>query len=69
MSDATKPTLPLLMKLGSIIVHADEYLTPGEGHEFDLVTMRTMLADPEVKQWVADMGVYLPAKRNNRASR
>jgi hypothetical protein len=62
MADATKPNLPLLMKLGSIVVHADEALS-AKGHTFDVEAMKPLLADPEVKQWIKDMGVYLPQKR------
>ena len=63
MSDPLKPSLSLLCKLGSIVVHADEALSPG-GHHFDVATIRTLLADQEVNEWLKTMTVYLPAKRN-----
>lgn len=60
--DSQAPCLALLVKLGSIAVHADELLSP-HGHEFDRIALRDCLADPEVKAWIAAMGVYLPLKR------
>lgn len=62
MSDPLKPGLSLLSKLGSIAVHAEEFLSP-KGHEFDLVALRSLIEDVEVKQWMKDMKVYLPVKR------
>jgi len=57
------PSITLLCKLGSIAVHVDEALS-AEGHPFDWAATRLLLNDPEVKQWIADMGVLLPQKRN-----
>lgn len=36
-------------------------------HEFDAITIRQLLADPEVSDWMTRMGkaVMLPVKRNN----
>jgi hypothetical protein len=62
MIDTLKPNVSLLLKLGSIAVHAEEMLSPS-GHPFDRVALESLLSDPEVRQWVSDMGVYLPAKR------
>lgn len=62
MSDPLNPSLTLLMKLGSIVVHADEALSVA-GHPFDIESMKPLLADPEVKSWIKGMGVYLPQKR------
>jgi hypothetical protein len=58
------PSPALLVKLGSIIVHADEF-TSGDGHEFDLGAMKVLLADPAVKAWIADgtKRALLPLKR------
>jgi hypothetical protein len=66
--DPEKPSLPLLVKLGSIIVHADEFTTPG-GHEFDLVAIKQLLADPEVEAWIKDMGALLPVMRQKKAAK
>lgn len=57
------PSLSLLVKLGSIVVHADEYLSPS-AHVFDLEALRVGLRDPEVQEWIKDMGALLPVKRN-----
>lgn len=61
------PPLPVLMKLGSIVVHADEFTSPG-GHEFDLTALRNLLADGDVRAWVDGMTRkgYLPVKRSAR---
>ena len=63
MPDVLKPSLALLSKLGSIVVHADEIISPGS-HSFDVAAIRTLLEDAEVRQWIRDMGVYMPVKRS-----
>ena len=62
--DMYNPPIRLLCKLGSIIVHADEG-SGASAHEFDWVTLRSMLADPEVREWLDAMGKagFLPVKR------
>lgn len=62
MANPLTPSLQLLMKLGSIVVHADEAIS-AKGHRFDVEAMKPLLADDEVKEWIKDMGVYLPVKR------
>lgn len=67
---AKNPTLPevsLLIKLGSIAVHVEEFLSP-YGHQFDKVALESLLNDPEVKEWIEVMTsrAYLPLKRNAR---
>jgi len=52
----------MLCKLGSIVVHAEEFLSP-TGHHLDLTAMRTLFEDKEVRQWIKDMGPMLPVKR------
>lgn len=61
-NDPLKPSLSLLSKLGSIVVHADEAISQNR-HQFDIAAIETLLADSEVQQWIKDMGVYLPRKR------
>lgn len=61
-TDPLKPSAALLCKLGSIVVHADEYLSPG-GHAFDERAIAALLADVEVRRWVNAMGALLPQKR------
>lgn len=64
MADVSKPPISLLCKLGSIAVHAEEFLSE-DRHEFDLVALRQLLADSDVKAWLRDMDrlAMLPKKR------
>ena len=59
-----KPSVSLLVKLGSIAVHADELLSPS-GHAFDRVAIQQLLLDPEVSSWLSEMNkeAMLPIKR------
>lgn len=61
-ADPLKPSVSLLSKIGSIAVHIEEFLSPG-GHAFDKVAIEQLLQDPEVREWLQAMKVYLPAKR------
>lgn len=63
-SDPLAPSAELLVKLGSLIVHADEAMTPG-GHSFDVEAFRGLLQDPEVVAWLEAMQALalLPVKR------
>lgn len=61
------PSAALLCKLASVIVHAEEYLSPkGDGHSLDLEAFRSNVADPEVQEWLAQMtaAAMAPKKRN-----
>ena len=62
--DPFKPSVAVLCKLGSIVVHADEMIGPG-GHDFDVIALRSLLNDAEVKQWLVGMNALamLPRKR------
>ena len=62
--DPLKPSPNLLAKLGSVIVHVEEAAAPG-GHPFDVTAIRSILADPEVAEWMKGMGklALLPVKR------
>lgn len=62
MDDPLKPSVALLSKLGSIIVHAEEVLSP-KGHAFDKAALQSLFDDTEVKQWIKQMGPFLPLKR------
>lgn len=73
MTDTLKPPLTLLIKLGSIAVHADEMNDYGFNPQehafvFDRGAMVTLLQDPEVKEWIASMTklAFVPQKRNNK---
>lgn len=52
--EVLKPSPQLLIKLGSLIVHYGELLTP-KGHHFDKVAVDSLLDDDEVKQWLSEM--------------
>lgn len=67
MVDIHAPSLGLLAKLGSILVHVDEGAGEG-GHEFDWAAVRSLLADREVQDWLVGMGRagFLPVKRSQR---
>lgn len=58
-----QPPLALLVKLGSVAVHAEELLSPF-GHQFDRTALETLLKDAELQAWVKEMGAFLPRKRN-----
>lgn len=64
MADPLKPSTRLLIKLGSIAVHADEMLSP-KGHAFDRIALDSLLKDEEVCVWVSEMTklALLPVKR------
>ena len=61
-NDPLKPSIQLLCKIGSVVVHAQEFLSP-KGHHLDLAALRTLFEDKEVQQWIKDMGPLLPVKR------
>ncbi len=62
--DPLKPSVALLVKLGSIIVHADEYLSPS-GHQYDKAAFDHVLQDCDVQEWIKQMTdmAFLPVKR------
>ena len=62
--DVLKPSASLLVKLGSIAVHADELLSL-TGHPFDRHALQALFDDQEVKAWLAQMSkmAMLPVKR------
>lgn len=73
-----KPNIGLLIKLGSIIVHAEELLEQEEvkkffattplnmPSQFDRGAMEPLLADPQVREWIEKMSKqgFLPVKRS-----
>ena len=64
MSAMLIPSPSLLCKLGSIVVHVEELLSPS-GHPFDRDALLALLADAEVRAWLAQMdaAAMLPNKR------
>jgi hypothetical protein len=65
MSDPLKPPASVLIKLGSIAVHVEEFFSP-HGHHYDKTALDQLLADPEVQEWRKAMAkmAFLPVKRN-----
>ncbi len=64
--DPLKPSAGVLVKLGSLAVHIDEYLSPGGRPDFDGPAIRTLLTDPELGEWLSEMDklAFLPKKRS-----
>jgi hypothetical protein len=64
VSDPLKPPATVLCKLGSLAVHVDEMFSD-DGHAFDRVAVKQILADNELRQWLAEMDkmALLPKKR------
>jgi len=54
MSDPFKPSASILIKLGSIAVHVEEFLSP-TGHPFDKNALDTLFQDKELKKWLKQM--------------
>lgn len=63
--DPLKPSTQLIIKLGSAVCHAQEFMSPG-GHEFDKSAFDSILNDKEVLEWLTAMTrlALLPLKRN-----
>ena len=66
MSTPMKPNQGLLMKLGSIIVHLEEYIET-DIHT-DLKAAQALISDAEVVTWLKEMTAkgLLPVKRSRR---
>lgn len=62
--DPLKPNATLLVKLGSLIVHFEEWQS-AKGHQFDRIAIETLQNDPDVQSWFAAMHkmAMLPVKR------
>lgn len=67
MNDPFHPKLSLLVKLGSIAVHADEMLSPG-AHEYDAEAIKPLLRDPDLKEWIEQMTKkgFMPIQRSKK---
>lgn len=71
-----QPSLGLLITLGSIAMHVDEVFDNTErgqklegaylGAQADMIAIRTLLDNSELREWMREMGVLLPLKRNVR---
>lgn len=62
--DALKPTPQLLIKLGSLIVHYQEW-TSKKGHDVDKNAIDSIESDEDFKEWINQMNedAFLPLKR------
>lgn len=56
--------ISLVVKLASIVVHADEASDPTAAHPFDLMALRTLVTDAEVIEWIKSIGPLAPVKRS-----
>lgn len=65
--DPFKPDAGLLCKIGSVVVHAEEAISPG-GSTFDVEAIKSLLSDPAVRSWLEAMDAMalLPKKRSER---
>jgi hypothetical protein len=59
---ACKPNVQLLARLGSALVHAEEYFSP-DGREVDKKEFLARMDDEVVQRWMKAMGPLLPLKR------
>jgi hypothetical protein len=64
-ADPLKPDAALLCKLGSIVVHAEE-LTGDQPDPADEAAIKSLLMEPEVRDWLTlmDKLALLPVKRD-----
>lgn len=64
-NDPLQPSIALLCKLGSIVVHVDEMMGI-TGHQFDPEAIKSLLADAELQSWIKKMNAMamLPKKRS-----
>ena len=67
IDEALNPNSSVLCKIGSIIVHIDEGLS-SKGHPFDLVAIRALINDSEVRRWLVamDNNCLLPLRRDDK---
>lgn len=64
MSDPFKIEASLAAKVGSILVHVEEGRGT-DGHHFDWTAVDTLLAQPDVREWIASLQkiALVPVKR------
>jgi hypothetical protein len=53
--ECLKPNATILIKLGSIYVHTKEGLDNKKGHPFDILALKQLLEDEELKEWIKQM--------------
>ncbi len=64
MNSPLELSAPLASKLGSVVVHVEEMLSP-TGHDFDRIALEGLLADPDIREWITDLQAMalVPVKR------
>jgi hypothetical protein len=64
--DVLQPEAGLLIKLGSALIHAEEFLSP-DGHPLDKNTFDSLMQQPDVREWIDGMNelAFLPRKRSS----
>lgn len=64
-SDPLRPEIPLLAKIGSIVVHTEEMMSDA-GHEVDKRALDALIQDPDVVAWLRAMRLLalIPEKRS-----
>jgi hypothetical protein len=63
-----EPSPAMLVKLGSLIVHYEEFTAPNSGHEFDKLAIDAIRQQPDVREWFTQMDNMgmLPKKRQEQ---
>lgn len=59
------PDVRTLAKIGSLLVHVQEAMEEG-GHWFDVAAVKSLLNEPDVREWIVAMDklALLPKKRS-----
>lgn len=59
-----QPSKEVLIKLGSLVVHIEEYLSE-KSSEYDKITIQALLADQDLQDWVSKLDelALVPKKR------
>lgn len=61
--DNLTPDLKVLCKIGSIVRHCEEALSPND-HVYDATALKTLLEDQDVQDWLKEMdkAALIPVK-------
>jgi hypothetical protein len=64
MNEPIIPSLQLLVKLGSLVIHYQEATGP-KRHPLDMDAIRSIEGEPDVQEWISEMTKrgFLPVKR------
>ena len=64
LSNIPPEQIRLLSKLGSIAVHAGEYIGPRGLNRDDRIAIDSLLNDPDIIHFLNEMGPLVPEPRN-----